>query len=100
MNKQTNRTALAAVVVWAAALGMPAKADTASWDWPVGMGVVAPQWGAATTTGKKKSNRQKNKQLATPERMPNGESVTTRERRLLRECKGRPNAGACLGYAS
>lgn len=30
----------------------------------------------------------------------NGETVQERERRLLRECKGRPNAGACEGYAS
>ncbi len=29
-----------------------------------------------------------------------GETVPERERRLLRECKGRPNAGACEGYAS
>lgn len=28
------------------------------------------------------------------------ETVRERERRLKRECKGRPNAGACLGYAS
>lgn len=28
------------------------------------------------------------------------ESPQVRERRLLRECKGRPNAGACLGYAN
>ena len=28
------------------------------------------------------------------------ESARERERRLLRECKGRPNAGACAGYAS
>lgn len=27
-----------------------------------------------------------------------GESVKERDRRLKRECKGRPNAGACLGY--
>jgi hypothetical protein len=27
-----------------------------------------------------------------------GESTTERDRRLLRECKGRPNAGACAGY--
>lgn len=26
-----------------------------------------------------------------------GESKAARERRLRRECKGRPNAGACLG---
>lgn len=28
-----------------------------------------------------------------------GETTQERERRLLRECKGRPNAGACEGYA-
>ncbi len=33
-----------------------------------------------------------------PERMPSGETVTDRERRLARECKGRPNAGACAGH--
>lgn len=27
------------------------------------------------------------------------ESTTERERRLYRECQGRPNAGACAGYA-
>lgn len=27
-----------------------------------------------------------------------GETTAERDRRLLRECKGRPNAGACLGY--
>ena len=26
------------------------------------------------------------------------ESTAERNRRLLRECKGRPNAGACAGY--
>ena len=29
---------------------------------------------------------------------PNGESYSQRERRLLRECRGLPNAGACRGY--
>ena len=28
------------------------------------------------------------------------ETTAERDRRLKRECKGRPNAGACLGYAS
>ena len=27
------------------------------------------------------------------------ESATQRDKRLMRECRGRPNAGACLGYA-
>lgn len=30
---------------------------------------------------------------------PSEESAAVRDRRLHRECKGRPNAGACLGYA-
>ena len=29
-----------------------------------------------------------------------GEKPAERARRLTRECKGRPNAGACSGYAS
>jgi Amt family ammonium transporter len=37
---------------------------------------------------------------AQPDRTPSGETVADRERRLMRECKGRPNAGACLGFAS
>jgi len=28
-----------------------------------------------------------------------GETRADRERRLLRECRGKPNAGACEGYA-
>ena len=29
-----------------------------------------------------------------------GETTVERDRRLSRECKGLPNAGACLGYAN
>lgn len=29
---------------------------------------------------------------------PSGESQAARERRLRRECRGRPNAGMCLGF--
>ena len=29
-----------------------------------------------------------------------GENSAQRDKRLLRECKGRPNAGACEGYAN
>lgn len=31
---------------------------------------------------------------------PSEESRAERDRRLQRECRGRPNAGACLGHAS
>ena len=41
---------------------------------------------------KKKSTKVKQ------ERSSSEESRSDRDRRLYRECKGRPNAGACLGY--
>lgn len=31
---------------------------------------------------------------------PSEESSAQRDRRLARECRGRPNAGVCLGYAA
>lgn len=31
---------------------------------------------------------------------PSAESAQQRDRRLARECRGLPNAGACLGYAA
>ena len=33
------------------------------------------------------------------QRSSSEESTAERDRRLYRECKGLPNAGACLGYA-
>jgi hypothetical protein len=33
-----------------------------------------------------------------PERTASGETVADRERRLRRECRGKPDAGACQGY--
>ena len=78
-----------------------------------GMGVVAllpSVTAAAQTTGaeqpqpakkvKKTSKVKKAKQAEAEPRLPGGETRAERERRLLRECKGRPNAGACSGYAS
>ena len=32
------------------------------------------------------------------QRSPSEETTAERDRRLTRECKGAPNAGACLGY--
>jgi hypothetical protein len=47
------------------------------------------------------SKKSKTKPAAAPvQYAPSGEALPAREKRLLRECKGRPNAGACLGYAS
>lgn len=43
----------------------------------------------------KKHNAKKVK----PSQNHSGETTAERERRLTRECRGMPNAGACLGYA-
>lgn len=32
--------------------------------------------------------------------LPGGETHAQREKRMARECKGRANGGACLGYGS
>jgi hypothetical protein len=47
----------------------------------------------------KRTTTKKTAATSLPERTPSGETVEHRERRLSRECRGRPNAGACLGYA-
>lgn len=42
------------------------------------------------------------KKAGMPKFIPSASQETNkeRERRLLRECKGRPNAGACSGFSS
>jgi len=68
--------------------------------------VLAPQAVAAKDPGGQKpakTSKQKDKAKAAGKvRFDKGSGETSRERdrRLQRECKGRPNAGACLGYAS
>ena len=55
----------------------------------------------ADLPSKKAKKKNKTKPVAEPvQYAPSGEAMPAREKRLMRECKGRPNAGACLGYAS
>ncbi|GAB4088982.1 hypothetical protein [Hydrogenophaga soli] len=64
-----------------------------------GMGLLAvalPQAQASTAAPKKKLQRVDH--IDPRQRLPGGETPYERERRLRRECKGRPNAGACSGY--
>jgi hypothetical protein len=60
-------------------------------------------WAAGNETIKapSKDHAQKNRLIIKhqAQKSPSEESSAKRDRRLLRECKGRPNAGACLGYA-
>ena len=107
-------------VALALGVALPHGAAQAAWTQPFGPAFgqsVAWAVSAAQTTktgsakapvkAKAKVKAKKVKRTATkktaaaslPERTPSGETVENRERRLTRECRGRPNAGACLGYA-
>lgn len=51
--------------------------------------------------GERKSSKgQSNKIKIQNIRSNSEESAAERDRRLYRECKGRPNSGACAGYTS
>ena len=57
----------------------------------------------AVTAADKPAKAKKPKHSKAPKAPGNtgsGESTTERDKRLLRECRGKANAGACEGYAS
>lgn len=57
----------------------------------------------ATTGAEKSAKNQKPKQAKAPKPPADkgsAESKAERDKRLQRECRGRPNAGACEGHAS
>lgn len=60
--------------------------------WPAGAAKES-----TTTTAPRKVH--KVKPPKTPVNTGYGETRAERDRRLLRECHGKPNAGACEGYA-
>jgi hypothetical protein len=71
------------------------------------MAAPSASWAAdnftAVTPGDKPVKAKKPKQTKAPKQpvSPNtGESKGERDKRLLRECRGKANAGACEGYAS
>jgi len=71
----------------------------------IGLSLLAPSFAALCkeltrnqTTSNDKANSKKNGTKVTHHRSPSEETRTERDRRLYRECKGMPNAGACLGY--
>ncbi|MDP2066860.1 MAG: hypothetical protein Q8K38_12925 [Burkholderiaceae bacterium] len=58
-----------------------------------------PVIATATENGAVKPNPPKKKKSSKPKIYKgSGETSAERDRRLYRECKGRPNAGACEGY--
>jgi hypothetical protein len=67
-------------------------------------GLSAPAASAAQTTGKTtktaKSKRGAHKASKSKQGTSEAETQKQKDARLTRECRGRPNAGACLGYAN
>lgn len=80
-------------VAWAVSAAQTTKTSLAA--------TKAPAKAKAKVKAKKpkRTSTKKTAAASLPERTPSGETVENRERRLTRECRGRPNAGACLGYA-
>lgn len=60
-------------------------------------GMMAPDPAAAGSQGESKATKRKSVRASSGR--DSGETVSERERRLYRECRGRPNAGACEGFA-
>jgi hypothetical protein len=55
---------------------------------------------AADKPAKKSNQAKQAKAPKPPTDKGSAESKSERDKRLIRECRGRPNAGACEGYAS
>ena len=74
----------------------------ARWALHLGTGVlVALSLALATPAEAKKKGEGKQQTVRVKQQSTgSGETRAERERRLTRECRGRPNAGACLGFAS
>ena len=94
----------------ARALPLAAGAQTASqrrarhtrWALHLGTGLlIALSLALATPAEAKKKSEGKQQTVRVKHQSTgSGETRAERERRLTRECRGRPNAGACLGFAS
>lgn len=65
-------------------------------------GVGLSAQAASATANKEAATAGPRKKSAAPKFIPSPSQETPRERerRLLRECKGRPNAGSCAGFAN
>ena len=61
---------------------------------------AAANTSAANTASTSNTRARKAKAPKVPVPMGSGETRGERDKRLLRECKGRTNAGACEGYAN
>ncbi len=76
-------------------MGRPAPALAASRHAPV----TAPASAAASKERAAPAARRYRTARPPVQRTSSDETAAERDRRLARECRGLPNAGACLGYA-
>ena len=95
MTFQLRATPLYLALLLAAALATPVQAATPAS--PATAGTLSPP---ETPPKPAKAKKKTTKTNTVKYEKGSAESTSERDRRLYRECKGRPNAGACLGYAS
>jgi hypothetical protein len=88
---------IATIFVAVCAMNTPASAGFNSLRWGAGPNWTSTQHVSVTAGGKKKKAK---RDSAGKVSFLDGsaESRGERDSRLKRECKGRPNAGACQGY--
>ena len=84
----------------AGALCLPMASATAATPGLLSWGMDHTVLAAASASPKKPKRKMKKSATQPVDRAADGESMDRREQRLKRECKGRPNAGACLGFAN
>ena len=95
MTFQLRATPLYLALLLAAALAAPVQAATPAS--PATAGTLSPP---ETPPKPAKEKKKSTKTNTVKYEKGSAESTSERDRRLYRECKGRPNAGACMGYAS
>jgi len=95
MTFQLRATPLYLALLLATALATPIQAATPAS--PATAGTLSPP---ETPPKPAKAKKKSTKTNTVKYEKGSAESTSERDRRLFRECKGRPNAGACLGYAS
>lgn len=102
-NRQTNRAKTPPALQAAKLMSFLIFLCVAVLSWPITESLAASPTKSTldnqNLNNKKSKSNQRQVTKVTYQRSTSEESPAARERRLKRECKGRPNAGACLGYS-
>jgi hypothetical protein len=95
MTFQLRAPTLCVALLLAAVLAAPALAAT-----PTPANTASDGAAAQPQSKPAKAKKKSTKTNSVKYEKGSAETTSERDRRLFRECKGRPNAGACMGYAS